>query len=304
MNNDAAAQTGVRRILAAFDAATPSTSSLDALAEMATLLQARLELLLVEDSELAQVAGLPPARQINLRTGAVGPLAPNELAAEFRAREARLRRWLADAAAKRQLRWAVRTVRGEAGRCVAVGVGGVRPPRAPPSARLGTISIVMDGTAVHRPAGQSVDPAAGRPGREAPGDRGSVPPGHARDRCSHPGHPARRCRQKVPRRAGSGLRSHRNGAGTDPGCELRRRAAWPKAATFPPRAGGCACRCRRSGTGRAAGHRRGRPDPGARRRLGPHKGRQPVHSAGAVTRPGGIRPSAWSALVQPLLVVR
>ena len=115
MNNDAAAQTGVRRILAAFDAATPSTSSLDALAEMATLLQARLELLLVEDSELAQVAGLPPARQINLRTGAVGPLAPSELAAEFRAREARLRRWLADAAAKRQLRWAVRTVRGEAG---------------------------------------------------------------------------------------------------------------------------------------------------------------------------------------------
>lgn len=115
MSGDATMETGVRRILAAFDAATPDTSSLRALAEMAALLQARLELLLVEDGELAQVAGLPLARQINMRTGAVGPLAPNELAAEFRAREARLRRWLADAAAKRQLRWSVRTVRGEAG---------------------------------------------------------------------------------------------------------------------------------------------------------------------------------------------
>ncbi len=115
MSGDTTLETGVRRILAAFDAATPDRSSLNALAEMAALLQARLELLLVDDGELVQAAGLPPARQINLRTGAVEPLAANELAAEFRAREARLRRWLADAAAKRQLRWSVRTVRGEAG---------------------------------------------------------------------------------------------------------------------------------------------------------------------------------------------
>ncbi len=114
MSGDEAMETGVRRILAAFDA-TPDTSSLSALAEMAALLQARLELLLVEDSELAQVAGLPLARQINLCTGAAGPLAPDELAAELRATEGRMRRWLADAAAKRQLRWSVRTVRGEAG---------------------------------------------------------------------------------------------------------------------------------------------------------------------------------------------
>ena len=114
MNGGEAAQSGVRRILAAFDAAAPDTSSLNALAEMAALLQARLELLIVEDSELTQVAGLPTVRQINLRTGAIGPLAPNELAADMRAAEARLRRWLAEAAAKRQLRWSIRTVRGEA----------------------------------------------------------------------------------------------------------------------------------------------------------------------------------------------
>lgn len=114
MTGGGAAQSGVRRILAAFDAAAPDTSSLNALAEMAALLQASLELLVVEDSELTQVAGLPTARQINLRTGAIGPLAPGELAADMRAAEALLRRWMSDAAAKRQLRWSIRTVSGEA----------------------------------------------------------------------------------------------------------------------------------------------------------------------------------------------
>ncbi len=114
MSGDSGMQTGIRRILAAFDAVAPDTSSLGALTEMAELLQASLELLIVEDGELSQAACLPPARQVNLRTGATGPLSATELAAEIRAAEARLRRWLADAAAKRQLRWSVRTVRGEA----------------------------------------------------------------------------------------------------------------------------------------------------------------------------------------------
>ncbi len=115
MSGETGLETGVRRVLAVFDAASSNAASLNALAEMAANLQASLELLFVEDIELKQVAGLPLARQVNLRTGAIGPLAPSELEAETRAAEARLRRWLANAAAKRQIRWSVRTVHGEIG---------------------------------------------------------------------------------------------------------------------------------------------------------------------------------------------
>ena len=115
MSRDSPMETGVRRVLAVFDAASSSASSLDALAEMAAALEASLELLFLEDLELKQVAGLPLARQVNLRTGEIGPLATTELEAETRAAEARLRRWLARIAAKRHIRWSVRTVRGEIG---------------------------------------------------------------------------------------------------------------------------------------------------------------------------------------------
>lgn len=111
---DATAQTGVRRVLAAYDAMTSDDASLIALTEMTAQLQAELELLFVEDIDLVRVAGLPPARQINLRTGAAGPLALDDLEAEMRAAGARLRRRLADAATRRHIRWSFRTVRGEA----------------------------------------------------------------------------------------------------------------------------------------------------------------------------------------------
>lgn len=111
---DPAPPSGVRRVLAAYDAMTSDESSLQALAEMAMQLQAELELLFVEDIDLVRAAGLPLARQINLRTGAAGPLSLNELEAEMRATGARLRRRLADAAARRHIRWSFRTVRGEA----------------------------------------------------------------------------------------------------------------------------------------------------------------------------------------------
>lgn len=113
MSGETALETRIRRVLAVFDAATSNTESLNTLAEMAANLQASLDLLFVEDVELEQVAGLPFARQVNLRTGAVAPLASNELEAETRAAEARLRRWLATAATKRQIRWSIRTIRGQ-----------------------------------------------------------------------------------------------------------------------------------------------------------------------------------------------
>lgn len=111
---DPAPQTGVRRVLAAYDAAASDQVSLSALAEIAARLEAELDLLFVEDIDLVRVAGLPPARQINMRTGAAGPLALGELEAEMRAAGARLRRRLADAATRRHVRWSFRTVRGEA----------------------------------------------------------------------------------------------------------------------------------------------------------------------------------------------
>lgn len=111
---DQSATSGVHRVLAAYDAVTSDEASLQALAEMAVRLQAELELLFVEDVDLVRVAGLPLARQINLRTGAAGPLALNELEAEMRAAGARLRRRLADTAARRHIRWSFRTVRGDA----------------------------------------------------------------------------------------------------------------------------------------------------------------------------------------------
>lgn len=112
--SDPAATSGIRRVLAAYDAATSDEASLQALAEMAMRLQAELELLFVEDIDLVRTASSPLARQINLATGAAGPLALSELEAEMRAAGARLRRRLADAAAGRQIRWSFRTVRGEA----------------------------------------------------------------------------------------------------------------------------------------------------------------------------------------------
>ena len=108
------APAGIRRMLAAYDAMTSDEASLTALAEMAARLQAELELLFVEDADLVRAAGLPLARQINLRTGAAGPLALGELEAEMRAAGARLRRRLADAADRRRVRWSFRTVRGAA----------------------------------------------------------------------------------------------------------------------------------------------------------------------------------------------
>ena len=105
---------GIRRVLAAYDAVTSDEASLSDLAEMVARLQAELELLFVEDVNLVRVAGLPLARQINIRTGAAGPLAPGELEADMRATGARMMRRLADAADRRHIRWSFRTVRGEA----------------------------------------------------------------------------------------------------------------------------------------------------------------------------------------------
>ncbi|NNG03477.1 MAG: universal stress protein [Inquilinus sp.] len=104
---------GFRRMLAALDPTMTAEPALAALADIADRLEAELELLLIEDSDLFRVAGLPLARQVDLRTGTAAPLGATDLEAQIQAVAARLRRRLAKLAAHKRLRWSFHTVRGD-----------------------------------------------------------------------------------------------------------------------------------------------------------------------------------------------
>lgn len=104
----------VRRILLALDGAKSGPASFDVAVDLAMRFQAELMGLFVEDSDLLSLAALPFSAQVNLSTAAAHPLDHSDLERAFAARAVATRRGLSDAAARRQVKWSFRTVRGRA----------------------------------------------------------------------------------------------------------------------------------------------------------------------------------------------
>ena len=104
----------VRRILMALDGAKSGSANLDVAVDLAMRFRAELVGLFVEDTDLLSLAALPFSAQVNLSTAAAHPLDHDDLERAFAARAIAARRGLSDAAARRQVKWSFRTVRGRA----------------------------------------------------------------------------------------------------------------------------------------------------------------------------------------------
>lgn len=112
MNSPEHDDVALRRILVAFDPATAHRVAVEAVVDLAALLDAELEALFVEDTNLVRLAGLPFVRQFNHRGGGGRPLELAAVEAELRALAATAERHLAAVAAARGIRWSFRRARG------------------------------------------------------------------------------------------------------------------------------------------------------------------------------------------------
>lgn len=102
----------IRRILVALDASVRSLAALEAAAELAAEWHAELLGLFVEDVELLRLAATPAAIHCVYPSASERPLSALVIESELRALAERARRALAGAAARAQVRWSFRTVRG------------------------------------------------------------------------------------------------------------------------------------------------------------------------------------------------
>jgi hypothetical protein len=109
----------IRRIVLALDAATESSESLEAAADLAARLHAELVGLFVEDANLLRSAALPFVREINLASGQWQNFDPEAVERDMRVRAARARELLEAAARRRHLAFSFRVMRGDVGREVA-----------------------------------------------------------------------------------------------------------------------------------------------------------------------------------------
>jgi nucleotide-binding universal stress UspA family protein len=103
----------IRRILVALDASRHSLAALEAASELADALKAELVGIFVEDINLLHLAGLPFAREVRYLSSVDHPLDSPSMERELRMQAEQLRQTLARIAARRQLRWSFRVVRGE-----------------------------------------------------------------------------------------------------------------------------------------------------------------------------------------------
>jgi hypothetical protein len=103
----------LRRIVAAFDAATASAVALDAVAEIAARLSGELEAMFVRDDLLFHLAAQPHTRRIVAGGTEPDVLPLSLLELEFRVRMRQVERSLAAAAGRRQLVWRFRAVHAE-----------------------------------------------------------------------------------------------------------------------------------------------------------------------------------------------
>jgi nucleotide-binding universal stress UspA family protein len=103
----------IRRILVALDASPHSQAALEAASELADVLKAELVGIFVEDVNLLRLAGLPFAREVGYPSGTDRALDSPSMERELRILAERARQTLAGAAARRQIRWSFRVVRGQ-----------------------------------------------------------------------------------------------------------------------------------------------------------------------------------------------
>jgi nucleotide-binding universal stress UspA family protein len=108
---DRPAEFAVQRILAAFSSATMSRMALEGAVDVAALLGAELQALLVEELALLELAELPYVRQVSV-LGAPGAMQRSTIELELRALATGTERQLAEAAGRRQIRWSFQRARG------------------------------------------------------------------------------------------------------------------------------------------------------------------------------------------------
>ena len=105
------AELGIRRVVVAGDASSDSADALPLAAELAFRWQVGLHGLFVEDAGLLALADLPFARELGT-IGASGGLERAAVERQLASFAARARRYLAEAAERRGVRWSFEVVRG------------------------------------------------------------------------------------------------------------------------------------------------------------------------------------------------
>lgn len=102
-----------RRIVVAVDASPCGRAALAAATQWAAQMRAELQALFVEDVDLMRLAGLPIAHEIPLSYAVPRPLGVAGLECMFRAHAEQVRRALAEAAGRLQIRWSFQVQRGD-----------------------------------------------------------------------------------------------------------------------------------------------------------------------------------------------
>ena len=103
----------IRRILVALDASPHSQAALEAAFGLADALKAELVGIFVEDVNLLHLARLPFAREVGYASGKARPLDSPSMERELRIQAEQVRQALAGIAARHQIQWSFRVVRGQ-----------------------------------------------------------------------------------------------------------------------------------------------------------------------------------------------
>jgi nucleotide-binding universal stress UspA family protein len=110
--NDEEVEPVIRRIMVALDTSTHSLAALEAASALADALKAELIGVFVEDINLLHLAGLPFAREVRYLSLLDRPLNSLAMERQLRVQATQVRQALASVAARRQLKWSFRVVRG------------------------------------------------------------------------------------------------------------------------------------------------------------------------------------------------
>jgi len=105
-------QTAAERIVVALDASPQSQVALRAAARLAAAMQAELQGLFVEDTNLFLLCSGPFCREVGLRTATVRQLESHMIERQLRVLAAEMRRSLARVASEAQVRWSFQVTRG------------------------------------------------------------------------------------------------------------------------------------------------------------------------------------------------
>ena len=140
-----------RTVVLALDT-TPGGHTLEMALNLAMLMQARVEGLFVEDTDLLRLAALPFAREIASLSAQLRPFASDALEQSLRSQALRLQRQLAREAEARQLQWGFRVVRDRMLRAARIAASDAdlfimqNPHMRQRGAASATVGVVYEGT--------------------------------------------------------------------------------------------------------------------------------------------------------------